>query len=342
MSWLQWAKVARSVAMSKIPLYVNMDETSVCVNYAGGRGLVVSRKSLPPGKKHRKEQISSSDAKARVSLLTFLTHSSEIQPHLPQILLGNKHRLLVSLLQQLTPHIPANFHVWREESSWVNHVIMRRVLCLLVLSLQAFMATYQIILVLDCARCHIHPTIFALATRLGVRLLYVPAKLTFLLQPADTHCFSRLKQKLRQKWMQLKVDSSSGEISHLEWFIAMLQIVSQVLCSNRWEPAFLSVGLLDERKLSSRVLNHLGWDSPVAIPNDIPSVAQLQNIFPRRSRIFRDSLFSWALPKPKAQPKPLPKARAPDAIPQYISSISLSLDGPISSRTRKRSFAEVV
>lgn len=337
-SWLQWAKSCRRVDSGKEPLFVNMDETSVCLNYGKGRGFIVSKRALPPGKSHRKEQISSSDAKARVSLLTFLTHKTHIQPKLPQIILGNKHQLSVSMLKQLQPHTPKQFYVWREESSWVNHAVVRRVLSLLSQCLQEFKDTHQIIFVLDCAKCHIHPTVFQLASRLQIKLLFVPAKLTSLLQPADTHCFSKLKRKLKQKWLQLRVESSTGEVSHLEWFMSMLGTVSQLLCSTKWESAFLSAGLLDETKLSCRVCQQLGWTSPVVLPADILSDDQLRKVLPKRSRLHKHSLFSWAMPK--ATGKAMPKAKAL-AFSAEGAAASLDHDGPISSRTRKRSVSHV-
>lgn len=337
-SWLQWAKSCRRVDSGKEPLFVNMDETSVCLNYGKGRGFIVSKRALAPGKSHRKEQISSSDAKARVSLLTFLTHKTHIQPKLPQIILGNKHQLSVSMLKQLQPHTPKQFYVWREESSWVNHAVVRRVLSLLSQCLQEFKDTHQIIFVLDCAKCHIHPTVFQLASRLQIKLLFVPAKLTSLLQPADTHCFSKLKRKLKQKWLQLRVESSTGEVSHLEWFMSMLGTVSQLLCSTKWESAFLSAGLLDETKLSCRVCQQLGWTSPVVLPADILSDDQLRKVLPKRSRLHKHSLFSWAMPK--ATGKAMPKAKAL-AFSAEGAAASLDHDGPISSRTRERSVSHV-
>ena len=108
-------------------------------NYAKLKGLIVSPKHLPPGKKHRKEQISPSEAKASVSFLAFITPDHDIQEKLPQILLGNKDRLSAKLVAELAP--PGNFGVWREQSGWVNSKMMCRVLTVLAKCLKTVMAT---------------------------------------------------------------------------------------------------------------------------------------------------------------------------------------------------------
>ena len=43
-----------------MPLFVNMDETSVAMHFGRQRGLVVRQRSLPPGKAHKKEHVASS------------------------------------------------------------------------------------------------------------------------------------------------------------------------------------------------------------------------------------------------------------------------------------------
>ena len=44
-------------------------------------------------------------------------------------------------------------------------------------------------LLIDCASSHLGDAIARVAKRYGVLLVYVPAKLTFLLQPLDAHVF---------------------------------------------------------------------------------------------------------------------------------------------------------
>lgn len=308
MAFLQYAKAVRST--DKIPLYVNMDETSVSFSYAKGKGLIISKKSLPPGMKHRRTQVCSGDEKSHISFLAFITHNKDVQPLLPQIFLGNEHIFTLGLLQQLAPHIPGHFKFVRGKSGWNSIAYMRTALCLLAKSLEDYMATHQVILVLDVAKCHYHLSISALATQKGIRLLYVPARCTFLLQPCDTACFSRLKFRLRQRWMSLRAESTTGVCSKVDWLCAIISIVSTLLNDVAWAPAFRAVGLLNEAWLSPRIMGQLGWQAPKHIPSVLPSDEQLKLIFPRRAKFSRGSLFSWSVPKPKAKAKGKAKAKA--------------------------------
>ncbi len=160
-------------------------------------GLIIPKKHVPPGKKHRKEQISASEAKASVSFLAFISADPSVQGKLPQVILGNKHKLTAALVAELAP--AENFHIWREESGWVNKKMMTRALTLLAKCLKDVMLTRQVVLVMDTFSAHLAQSVFAYANRLNIILMFVPAQLTPLLQPADTHLFGKLKRKLKQR-----------------------------------------------------------------------------------------------------------------------------------------------
>ena len=116
-----------------------------------------------------------------------------------------------------------------------------------------------------------------------------------------------------------------------------MQVVVLLFNGTKWKPAFQAVGLLDETKLSPRILGQLGWQAPKLIADMVPSDDQLKSIFPRRSRINRASLFRWFWPNPKAKAKAKakPKALAKSAA-SFSSLLHLDQDGPISSHTRSK------
>lgn len=324
-NYLQWAKCCRGNLGGKRPLFTNMDETSISFHYGQQKGLVVWKHSLPPNRKHKKETVKTEDAKAHVSFLAFFTHGPAVQPKLPQIFIGNKHKFTAKLLKE--PTYSRRFFLWREESSWNNAVLMKKAMSQLMKKLKEHVGTYQVILVLDSARCHLHPSIRQLATRLGIRLLHVPARLTWLLQPADTHGFGRMKQRLRKKWLDLCVKSSSGEVSHSDWMSALFKVVRKLLCEVQWQHAFGSDGLLDENKVNPRILTELGWSGPKSVSSDILTQDQLSVVLPRRTKVDRASFSKWAMPKAGPEPKPKPKAKA---------KAKATPEGPIASRTSKK------
>ena len=331
-AFLQWVHLAGS-GTTKIPLYINMDETSLCFNYGRRRGLLVSKRALPPNRKYRKEQVKSGDLKAYVSLLGFFTHDTTIQAKLPQIFIGNTHRFTKKLLNKISSAVPKNFYLFREQSSWNNHNLMRKALSLLVRHLKDYQESHEFVLVLDVARCHVHSSIFSLASRLGVRLVFVPAKLTWLLQPADTHVFARFKFRLRQLWHSLLVASSSGTVSNETWLIEVMETARKLFSGVKWAPAFKAAGMLDSSYVSDRVMQQVGWDSLPVLPEEALSVQQLKYVFPQRTRIvFRSSLFSWCLPKAAPKAKPSSASSSSSSAPPVVPVAEL--EGPISSRTR--------
>lgn len=314
-----------------------MDETSLCFNYGRRRGLLVSKRALPPGRKYRKEQVKSGDSKAYVSFLAFFTHDTSIQAKLPQILIGNSntHRFTKKLLNKVSSYVPKNFYLFREQSSWNNHNLMRKTLTLLVQHLRDYQGSHEFILVLDVARCHVHSSIFSLASRLGVRIVFVPGKLTWLLQPADTHVFARFKLCLRQLWHSLLAASSAGTVSSEVWLVEVMRAARKLFNGVKWAPAFKAAGMLDQTYVSIRILRQVGWEALPALPQEALTVEQLKFVFPKRTRIvFRSSLFSWCLPKAVAKAKPSAASSSSSAPSVLPPTEAPEPPGPISARTR--------
>jgi hypothetical protein len=105
-----------------------------------------------------------------------VTHDTTIQPLLPQVLLGNEHGFTQTLLRDIEPEVPKNIVLKRLKSAWNSHAIMLNILILLAKALGKYMKERYVILILYVHSTHIHASIFALARKLGIRLIYIPAK----------------------------------------------------------------------------------------------------------------------------------------------------------------------
>ena len=80
-------------------------------------------------------------------------------------------------------------------------------------------------------------------------------------------------------------------------------------------------------------MEQVGWETLLVLPEDVLSIEQLKCIFPKRTRIsFRNSLFSWYLPKASAKAKAKAVSAPSSSVPLAIPLAEL--EGPISSRTR--------
>ena len=294
-AYFRWINFARRQAPSgRKPLFINLDETALCYSFTGMVGTIVCEKALPPGKQYTTENSAESDIRGHVTLITLLTHETEVQARLPQILLGNEHRFTLELLKKVKAATPSNVHLWRQKSAWNSHATMRRVLTTLSAALGALRKTRYIVLILDVAGVHIHRSIHSLAKKLGIRLVFLPAKLTYLLQPCDTHLSRRFKHWLQEAFRQLRSTSQSGVVTPEQWLGLIFGAVREVIQGVPWQHAFCSVGILDEqKKLAPWVLRQMGLSSVPALGSEPPSLEEVVEIFPKRRRINRMAYVLW-------------------------------------------------
>ena len=156
------------------------------------------------------EVASLGDRRSHMTFCASITPDAEVQARLPQVLIGNERQLSAATMRNLTG-LPENIHVWRCKSAWNSHALMRRYLSLPASSLGSVLKDRYVILILDVALCHLHPTILAHAKRCGIRLCYIPASMTAELQPCDTHLFARFKGAFQEVWRRRKSISPGGQ-----------------------------------------------------------------------------------------------------------------------------------
>lgn len=329
----QWARhVVHSVPAGKEPLFLNLDETAIAYAFAGLKGCVVKRKKLPIGKQLKAEPVSQWDTRSYISLLAIVTTDPAIQRQMPQILLGST-KLTGRLLASVAGQVPANMHIWRHKTAWTTHDILKQVLALIALHLRPFMEAKHPILVLDMAKSHIHESICASARRLGISLLYVPAKMTWLLQPLDTRVFARLKCRLRQAWHAEQVRSRAGQVSSQDWLLLVCKAVKEVLCGHPWERAFSDVGLTCTMPaVSPGVLRTLGFPVQPPVPEGPLSQTDVQRIFPARMHIRASWFFPELRPIRCAPNRPTALVFTPGPCQPAASHT----EGPVFTRTRSR------
>ena len=80
--------------------------------------------------------------------LATITHDSEVQPRLPQVLIGNERQFTATIMNSVD-FLPSNVHLWRCKSAWNSHMLMRRYLSLLASSLGSALKERYVILILD-------------------------------------------------------------------------------------------------------------------------------------------------------------------------------------------------
>ncbi len=108
--WLRYLQ--HRILAEKELVFVKFDETSIGYSFARMRGNVVRKKYWPKGVKMPAESIKKSELRGSITHMAFLSHRSDLQPRLPQILVGNKRRFTLPLLRSVSGSTPGNVHLF--------------------------------------------------------------------------------------------------------------------------------------------------------------------------------------------------------------------------------------
>ena len=110
----------------------------------------------------------------------------------------------------------------------------------------------------------------------------MPARLTWLLQPADTHCFALLKASLRQLFHDTALRAADGKVTVKNILEHLDRAIRKVFQARSWSDAFEGNGWsCGQRQVRQRILDTLEWPAIPEVDNCLPSLQDFQAIFPR-------------------------------------------------------------
>ena len=104
--------------------------------------------------------------------------------------------------------MPSTISVIQAKSKWISKQTMVWIVRLLAWALRSLRRQYRVALLMDVLGIHIDIAVTDAAREADIDLLFVPALMTWLTQPCDTHAFSLYKRHLR--WLFLSFRSSHG------------------------------------------------------------------------------------------------------------------------------------
>lgn len=144
----------------------------------------------------------------------------------------------------------------------------------------------QLVIALDSASQHLSDSVITHAARLGLHLLFIPARMTYLLQPLDAHVFGTLKRTLRRQQLAARVANPAGSLLPGQWIDILASCVQDVLVKRSWAHAFSGNGLTGEPSAARvAVLEPVGCILPRPDPcgsgRDAP---RIENPQPRAAR----------------------------------------------------------
>ena len=319
----QWYNYAESqVPSGKLPLRINLDETSICLFQGDVKGTVfVSRKrkrrffeDVPEQPDRIPEPVQRVGRKQRRTCLThvgIVCDNPAVQPRLPQIIIGNCATFLLRDWARLNAVCPANVVLIRQQSAWNNAGLLKRIVALLHAALLPFYDRYQPILLMGACRVHLKESLAHWRAARMLWLVIVPAKLTWLLQPCDTHCFQRCKAYLKAAYQRLRIANDTGEVSTVEFISAVCGAIRYVLQARRWAAAFEQDGYgSSQAAVSAYVLRQLEVQAAPQVGAARPSLDVLQRCYPAGARVP----MAWLMrPMEPAVQAALPGPAAPKA-----------------------------
>ena len=206
------------------------------MHYPAPTGYTTGELTAPGAPRLRITQnVTRAQTRACLTHVALICDNTSIQPQLPQVILGNEHILSVTAVLALEEQLPKNVRLWRRPSGWVNKTIMRDLVRELVPVLRPYSKEYQPVLLLDSCSVHMDTAFLKECTAAGIWVVFIPAKMTWLMQPLDTHVFARYKRFLAAKYHRAVIDNPEGVVDTIEMIRTIGQAVRYVLQKHEWK-----------------------------------------------------------------------------------------------------------
>ena len=278
-----------------------MDESGIELFHGTDAGNIFVHKRVLSGYSEPTQRVDSNDQKFALTHVAFACNNKEVQPLLPHILIGTEDSFKARDMQEYLDNAPQNVYLLREKSRWNNEALLLRILKLLSLCLEPVRQKYHIILSMDCAYCHLGEKIGEACARHTFWLLYIPAKLTFLLQMLDVYMFRRYKGFIRRRYQQVRSELPDGILCMKHLLHILFAAIKTVFEGNEWIMAFRKIGSGNEQQdISKFILKQLGLTEAPQVLALQPSNEEVTFTFPRNKRCYYNSVFRLHLRATKA------------------------------------------
>jgi len=260
---------------------VNLDETAICVFQGDVKGnVLVARKTFGAA-----QRVAHGARRRFLTHVALLCDDPILQQLLPQFVIGNEHTIQARLLGALRARCPPNFRLVRQRTAWVTTKLLCQIVRALAAALAAHSDAVQVILCFDACRAHMATPVFSTCAAVHIWPLVVPARMTWLLQPLDTHVFALYKASLQKAFQATRVRQAHGHVALTDLLLCVYAATQQVLGGRPWSNAFASDGFsAAQAHVSDRVKEALALTGPLGLPSSRPSLDQLRACFPANVR----------------------------------------------------------
>jgi hypothetical protein len=290
------------VPEGKAILKINLDETSVCLFQGDQKGnVLVSRKRA---RDDTFQKVGRNKRRCCLTHVGLICDRPDLQPIMPQFVIGNKATFKAKDWDVLVGGQPRNVHLVRQQSAWNNTSTMKWLIRKLGATLQPHMGSLQPVLILDACKVHLSQVVFSTCVTCQIWPVVAPAKLTWLLQPLDTHAFKLYKARLQKNYQNARIDFGVCDLTVEQFLKVLYTTIREVLQGKEWGRAFNEDGF-GQRQLgvSEFVKEKLAQHGPLQVSDALPTQGDLELCFPKNAAIHRDILLRPFLP-PREVPPP--------------------------------------
>ena len=190
MRWTRWL-LSHTTRLNEV-VVVNMDETRLDNQAQWQHGYHMKRRchlGVSPG------FVRTSTRESRRTLIAALCSNEALQGRLPQVTI-QKSSGSHALAAGAQPRWQRGGTEWRNSTGAVDAKTLARWVYSLRCAVDAHTPTAWIILALDCCPVHMSLKFLQHCCRLGVILVFLPARCTWFMQPLDVYVFGPLKRQL--------------------------------------------------------------------------------------------------------------------------------------------------
>ena len=277
-------------------LRINFDETSICLFQGGGRGNVF----LAKDDRAACQRVARGVTRTRFTCVAFICDDPRVQTILPQVFVLNEHTITLRQMADLRASCPPHVTVLRRTSAWVDEAMALKLVGLLRDALLPVAGGIHPVLLFDAYRSHTTPRVWRACAAAGIWAALVPAKLTSVIQPLDTHAFQKFKVCIQRGYQQARLRTADGGVDVTSVVSCAVRAIDRVLHGELWADAFDRDGFsAGQRLLSERVKARLEIEGDALAASTKPTLEQLRLCFPKRSKVPSKAIWHpHGLPPP--------------------------------------------
>ena len=298
----QWFRFLKSrVPPNQEVLRLNLDETSIRFWYEPRMGMRRPQRQTP--RTGCRRHASRGQLRKAFTHVAIICDDASLQPHMPQVLLVNERTVTMEQMRRWKPLPGSNAQLWRRPSAWINDKVFAQIVRTLGQVLQKHAKDRQPILLLDAHQCHFSLNTLAACRAFNIWPVLIPARMTSMLQPLDTHVFSRFKMFLRTYLHQLMLTGANEDLTSEQVIDALLHSIKGVLQRHAWGGAFDKNGFGEPFQVRPHLLEVLSFSETPLIEANLPTFEQFVHCFPARKHIPFMQLLCGVLPPDLRGPK---------------------------------------